>query len=93
MIKCCSRFSACESLHKLVTSGILSSAIISNYVTSCAVIPLISVEPCIHGKMSTSVIHCVVGAEQCKIGVGKQKQYMCLLIIYFLFNDFYINYL
>lgn len=76
VIKCCCRFSACKRLHKLVTSGILSNAVISNYLTSCTVIPLIPMEPCRCIKLSTPVIHCSFGAEQCKILLDNQKQYI-----------------
>lgn len=47
-------------------------------------------EPCICRKISASINLCSTGAEQCKTVLDKQKQYMYLLSVYFLFNEFYI---
>lgn len=47
------------------------------------VILVVSVEPCICRKISAAIIHYSIGAEQCKTLLGKQKQYIYLLSIYF----------
>lgn len=91
VIKCCCRFSACKRLHKRVTSGILSNTVISNYVTSCTLIPLIPMEPSRCIKLSIPVIHCSFGAEQYKIRLLVIKSNIFFSAVnLFLFNYFHL---